>query len=312
MLTPAPSRSDKLAVRRRAPYAASQFLFLALLVTGRATGATPHFPPTYVSIVIDDLGNSGPAGVKAVRLPGPVACAILPYTPYAAELAGMARRRGKEVLLHLPMEPISGLDPGPGALDTAMSQNILELTLAGDLASVPYASGVNNHMGSLLTSRAIPMDWLMDALHRRGGLFFLDSRTTAQTVAAHTAGIYHVPHLSRDVFLDDVATTGAIEQQFALLIRIARKRGYAVAIGHPRPATLKVLQALLPQLAFYRVRLVPLSMLLALRRPATAYWPLPLIRPPQAVRIPPTPLPKQDTPSSGWPGIETAPGHGNP
>ena len=287
--------------RQVTPGVPATLLALALLAAGRTAGAAQYFPPVYISVVIDDLGNNGSAGDQAIRLPGPVACAILPHTPYAAALARMAHRHGKEVLLHLPMEPVAGLDPGPGALDTAMSRSLLTFTLDEDLASIPYVSGVNNHMGSLLTSRSVPMDWVMEALYQHGGLFFLDSRTIAQTVAARTASIFRVPNLSRDVFLDDVPTAKAVKEQFALLIRIARRRGYAIAIGHPQPATLTVLRQMLPQLAFYRVRLVPLSALLALRRPPAAYWPLPLIRPPQALRMPPAPLPEQDAPALAWP-----------
>ncbi|MHB8256666.1 MAG: divergent polysaccharide deacetylase family protein [Acidiferrobacterales bacterium] len=285
-----------------APWIQATLTAVALLGVSGAYGAdTPHFPPTYISIIIDDLGNSLPAGEQAVHLPGPVACAILPHTPYAVDLDEMAHRHGKEVLLHLPMEPVGGLDPGPGALDTAMSRTLLTLTLDNDLSGLPYLEGVNNHMGSLLTSRPVPMAWIMQALHEHGGLFFVDSRTIAQTVAARTAGAYRIPNLSRNVFLDDIPTVDAVERQFALLIRVARRRGHAVAIGHPRPATLEVLRQWLPRLGFYRIRLVPLATLLALKRGETLPWQLPGAQPPPAILAQPEQLPEQDDPSIAWP-----------
>ncbi|MHB8347696.1 MAG: divergent polysaccharide deacetylase family protein [Acidiferrobacterales bacterium] len=287
---------------RATPWIRAGIVAVALLGAGRTYGADiPHLPPTYISIIIDDVGNSLAAGKQAVRLPGPVACAILPHTPYATDLAEMAHRDGKEVLLHLPMEGIGGLNPGPGTLDTAMSRTLLTLTLADDLAGIPYVEGVNNHEGSLLTSRKVPMEWVMHALQQHGNLFFVDSRTIAQSVAAPTASAYHIANLSRNIFLDDIPTAGAVEKQFALLIRIARRRGYAVAIGHPRPATLKVLRQWLPRLGFYRIRLVPLTTLLALKRGYALPWQLPRVRPPPAVLSQPEQLPDQDDPSITWP-----------
>ena len=277
-------------------------LLLALFAAGCAGASAALAPPSaYIGIIIDDLGNSRHGGELAVRLPGPVACAILPGTPYAALLARMARRHGKEVLLHLPMEPVAGLNPGPGALDTAMSRTLFTLTLDADLDSIPGVAGVNNHMGSLLTSRTIPMEWLMRTLSQRGGLFFVDSRTIAASVAARTAAAYRVPALSRDVFLDDVPTAGAVEQQLALLLRIAHRRGYALAIGHPHSATLDVLRQWLPLLALRRVRLVPLSTLLALRSGRALPWAPGPARPPGAVGQALPRLPDQDDPSLAWP-----------
>ncbi len=235
---------------------------------------TPGIFATYVSIIIDDLGNNRIAGNHVARLPGPVACAILPHTPYAKLIGREAHSRGKEILLHLPMEAVSGAEPGPGALDTAMSHTLLLLTMASDFASVPYVTGVNNHMGSLLSSRARPMRWVMQEIHQHGKLFFVDSRTSSQSVAASTASAYGVPNLARNVFLDDVPNIAAVEQQFALLLRVARTRGYAIAIGHPYPATVAVLQQQLPMLAFYRIHLVSLSRLLDLKEREKPNWPV--------------------------------------
>ncbi len=302
---PPVARTHPLPAMRRSrtsPWIQMLLIAVTLFAAGRACGAdTARFPPTYISIIIDDVGNNRPAGEQAVRLPGPVACAILPHTPYAVDLADMAHRHGKEVMLHLPMEAIAGLNPGPGALDTAMSRTLLTLTLDEDLASIPYVAGVNNHMGSLLTSQVVPMEWVMQALYQHGHLFFVDSRTIAQTVAARTASAYHIPDLSRNIFLDDIPTVEAVEKQFALLIRVARRRGHAIAIGHPRPATLEVLQQWLPRLAFYRIRLVPLSTLLALKRSTTLPWQPPRVRPPRAILEQPGQLPSQDDPSNMWP-----------
>ncbi len=252
-------------------------LTAAMLQAGSACAAgTMDFRASYVSIIIDDLGNNRDAGDRVTRLPGPVACAILPHTPFATRIAAQAHQRGKEVLLHLPMEAVDGQEPGPGALDTGMPRTLLTLMLAYDLASLPYIVGVNNHMGSLLTSRTLPMQWVMQEIRYQGSLFFVDSRTSAQSVAARTATQYRIPNLTRNVFLDDLPTVKAVEQQFALLMVLAHERGHAIAIGHPHPATLAVLQQWLPMLAFYRIHLVPLSALIAQKRRAIAAWQAPL------------------------------------
>ena len=225
-------------------------------------------PIASVGIIIDDLGNSLRYGRRAINLPGAVACAILPHTYFSVRLAEMARAHGKDVLLHLPMASTEGEEPGPGNLDSNMPALEVAMTLAYNLETVPQAIGVNNHMGSLLTQQREPMRLLMNATADRGDLFFVDSLTTADSVAGNTARELGLPYLVRDIFLDNVREVEAINRQFDKLLAIARDRGSALAIGHPYPETLEVLERRLPDLARSGVELVSLSKLLELQSEA--------------------------------------------
>ena len=227
----------------------------------------------YVSLIIDDLGNSLAEGRRVLRLPGPVAAAILPHTAHSRELAAAFQHANREVLLHLPMQPLEQetVTPGPGTLERGMSPHELAHMLEYDLSTVPNAIGVNNHMGSLLTQQREPMGHVMQSLRKRG-LLFVDSLTTPASVAAHVAREHHVPTLVRDVFIDNEREPGAIEQQLRTLLRMARARGFALGIGHPYPGTLEVLERWLPTLAQTNVELVPLSTLLAAERNGQSLW----------------------------------------
>ncbi|HET6726213.1 MAG TPA: divergent polysaccharide deacetylase family protein [Gammaproteobacteria bacterium] len=235
------------------------FSLLLLLPTQAAVGKSSPV----VAIIIDDIGNNLALDERAVALPGPVACAFLPDTPYAAKLAREAHRNGKEVLLHLPLEAIRHEKLGPGGLTLHMTEGEFIRTVQADLAAIPDVNGVNNHMGSLMTQHPGDMAWLMGALRQDDGLFFVDSRTTPRTVAYNIAQEYGVPATWRDVFLDDVQTTQAILAQLQHLIRIAKRRGTAVAIGHPYAVTLYVLRKQLPRLEDAGVRLVSLRTIIA-------------------------------------------------
>lgn len=222
-------------------------------------------PIASVGIVIDDLGNSLRYGQRAINLPGAVACAILPHTHFSVRLAEMARTHNKEVILHLPMESTDGKEPGPGNLDSNMPALEVAMTLAYNLETVPYAIGVSNHMGSLLTKQREPMRLVMNAIANRGDLFFVDSLTTADSVAGHTARELGLPHLVRDIFLDNVREVEVINRQFDKFVAIAREHGNALALAHPFPETLEVLERRLPDLASAGIQLVPLSKLLELQ-----------------------------------------------
>jgi polysaccharide deacetylase 2 family uncharacterized protein YibQ len=209
------------------------------------------------AIVIDDLGNElGPAErIAAWR--EPVAGAVLPGVAFSAASARALARGGKEVLLHLPMEPAGypKVRPGPGVILRSQSDAEIVRTLETDLASVPGAVGVNNHMGSAATADPRVMRVVAGVLSERG-LYFLDSRTTDATVAERSAEEASVPSVSRRVFLDDVETDEAVSKQFAELVRRAREEGSAVAIGHPYDVTLDVLEREIPKLESKGVRLV--------------------------------------------------------
>jgi uncharacterized protein len=209
------------------------------------------------AIVIDDLGNElGPAE-RIASWREPVAGAVLPAVRWSADCARALSHGGKEVLLHLPMEPAGypKVRPGPGVILRSQSEDDIARTLEADLATVPGAVGVNNHMGSVATADTRVMRAVARVLAQRG-LYFLDSRTTDATVAEATAEESSVPAAHRRVFLDDVVSEPAIRVQLAELVRRARTEGGAIAIGHPYPATLAVLEAELPGLKEKGVRLV--------------------------------------------------------
>ncbi len=209
------------------------------------------------AIVIDDLGNDLAPAERIAGWREPVAGAVLPGVAFSAAAARVLERGGKEVLLHLPMEPAGypKVRPGPGVILRTQSEAEIVRILDGDLASVPGAVGVNNHMGSAATADPRVMRIVAGVLAARG-LFFLDSRTTDATVAEQTAEAASVPSVSRRVFLDDVESAPAIRKQLAELVRRAREEGSAVAIGHPHAVTLAVLEAEMPGLAEKGVRLV--------------------------------------------------------
>ncbi|NVK42000.1 MAG: divergent polysaccharide deacetylase family protein [Oceanospirillaceae bacterium] len=198
-------------------------------------------------IVIDDLGNALEAGRATLALPGPLDVAVLPHSPYGAELAREARRLGKEVMLHAPMANRQHLALGPGALTPDMDSTSFQQTLRNALDSVPGAIGLNNHMGSLLTARREPMEWVMEVLAERG-LLFVDSRTSADTLAWDVARERGIPAMMRDVFLDHEQTEAAIDLQFRRALGVAREYGSALMIGHPYPVTLDYLNRTLPAL----------------------------------------------------------------
>jgi uncharacterized protein len=219
------------------------FCALACFVAGIAHGGE-----TRLALIIDDLGNQQRLGQRALRLPGAIAVAVLPHTPFAQTLAQEAHGLGKEVLVHVPMQPErSQLELGPDGLRLEQSYNEFVVTLASAVAAVPFASGVNNHMGSLLTRDARRMGWLMREL-RRDELFFIDSYTTHLSLGLGVAREQGVPALKRDVFLDTDPEPDAIAFQWARLLGIAVANGYAVAIAHPYPVTLDFLEDALRQL----------------------------------------------------------------
>jgi polysaccharide deacetylase 2 family uncharacterized protein YibQ len=222
-----------------------------------------------ISIIIDDLGNSALEGQRAVELPGPVACSFLPLAPHTPRLARLAWEQDKEVMVHLPMQSESQARVGPAGLTLDMSQDEFFQTLDMALAAVPHISGVNNHMGSLLTRQQRQMSWLMQVLQRRGDLFFVDSRTTPATVALRVAQQNYIPSLRRDVFLDDDPDALAVAEAFDRLIAQARETGHAVAIGHPYGPTLELLEKRLAALQSEGVVLIPLSEMIERREPST-------------------------------------------
>ena len=223
-----------------------------------------------VAIVIDDLGLSHQRTDRVVALPRPLTLSMLPYGHGLQGLASRARAAGHEVMLHIPMQPtLADADPGPGALLTSLSGAEIDRRLAADLDRFDGYVGVNNHMGSAFTADGPGMEHVMRALHRRG-LLFLDSMTTAKSVGMATAQRFGVPAIARDIFIDAEDDPAFIRHQLREVEKLARERGWAVAIGHPHPDTLDALEAWLPGLRGRGIVQVPLSYLVARERPAPA------------------------------------------
>ena len=219
----------------------------------------------WISIIIDDIGYREHEDTQAVDLPGPVAIAIMPHSPNAIRMSRLANKNGKDVLLHLPMqaeETDKNRFLGPGALTQGMTRQQLVKTVKDDLHSFPHIIGVNNHMGSLLTQMPDDMEWLMHFL-RGTGKFYIDSVTSHQSVAAGIARENHIPSMSRDIFLDNELNVDYINGQFDKLIDIARRKGHAIAIGHPHAKTMQVLANRLSSLKEYGVVLVSLKRMIA-------------------------------------------------
>jgi polysaccharide deacetylase 2 family uncharacterized protein YibQ len=213
----------------------------------RAIPPAPPGPPlapslASVAIVIDDFGGDMETARKFLALPFPITLAILPHLAHSREVANLAHSQGYQVMLHLPMQPLGypKTDPGKGALLLSMSPDQIAGAIAAAVESCPHLVGINNHMGSKFTEDADHMKWVLQELGRRG-LFFLDSHTSARSVAYSVARELRLPSLRRDVFLDHTDTEEAVQTQLEQLVRKARIQGSAIAIGHPHESTYKVL-----------------------------------------------------------------------
>lgn len=215
-----------------------------------------------IAIVIDDLGDSLATARKVLALEPAVTVAVIPFREESAAVAAAAVESGREVILHLPLEPERGaeMEGGSGFLRTGMGPARIESQLERDLRAVPYIVGVNGHMGSRFTSDPRAMRTLLSALRSRG-LFFLDSKTSPESVAAEVAAGLQVPFAERNVFLDHDPSPSAVAQSLALAAKIAREAGQAIAIGHPHASTLAALATWLPTVAREGFELVPLSAL---------------------------------------------------
>ncbi len=213
-----------------------------------------------LSIVMDDFGYRPDNENQILQLPIAISIAILPNAPYAREMAIKAHNQGREILIHLPMAPFSKQRLEPDTLKPDMDLEEIQRIIRNALANVPYAVGINNHMGSAMTASLSAMQKVMRILDQYP-LYFLDSRTTSNSQVSHAAIGTSVKVLKRQVFLDDVINQAAIRQQFNHALQLANRHGSVIAIGHPHPTTIHVLQKMLPTLPSDIV-LVPPSMLL--------------------------------------------------
>lgn len=230
--------------------------------------ALPSYPShsgetAKVVIIIDDMGMARRYSFDTLDLPAPLTLAFLPYAPNLSELTVPAKKKGHELIIHVPMEPMdSSQNMGPSGLTTKMSKDEFMDVLDNHVftAFEGYV-GINNHMGSRLTQNERAMGWVMEALKARG-LFFVDSKTIGSSVGARKAFEAGVPYAERDVFLDHYDTYEAVIKALGELERTAHRQGVAIAIGHPRKHTLEALRDWMPSMKERGLELVPVSAVL--------------------------------------------------
>lgn len=216
-------------------------------------------PQARIVIIIDDMGDDRVHTREAAALPGPLTLSYLPYPSRIGEEVAEGRSAGHEIMMHMPMEPLkSDLAKQDYFLRTGMTAEAFGQVLDRNLAAFSGYVGINNHMGSRLTQDHEAMQRVMEVLKARG-LLFVDSRTISTTVAAEEAGKEGVPYAERNVFLDDDVSPEAVRKQLARVEQVARERGLAIAIGHPKAATIEALREWLPTLKDKGFILVPIS-----------------------------------------------------
>ncbi|MBI1940084.1 MAG: divergent polysaccharide deacetylase family protein [Acidobacteria bacterium] len=261
---------EGLAVRRRVSQGEEKMRLADLRLT-RGRDHAGHWllrevrQLRYAAVVIDDLGQDLDAARKLLTFPYPLTFSVLPHLRHSAVTAEEAHRAGREVMLHLPMEPLpdSPVGPGVGEVKVGMSEAEVSRILEQNMATVPYARGVNNHMGSRATADPALMEAVMRHLSERD-LYFVDSRTTGATVALDAARRRGIPTFYRSVFLDGTDSLPYTLGQLHEFRRVIEKQGAAIAIGHPYPTTLAALERFLPELERADIRVLPASELLHL------------------------------------------------
>lgn len=211
-------------------------------------------------IVIDDLGQDEKIAKDLINTGYKFTISILPELPHSSKIARLANEKKLPVILHLPMEPkeYPALNPGKGALLTTMNSEEIALTLFKDIESVPYLTGVNNHMGSKYTEDSEKMKIVFNVLKKKN-LFFLDSLTTNASVAKKISEEYKVPYIARDYFLDNDRNLQKIIDNIEIAASAAKKKGLAVAIAHPYPETVAALKLALPHLKEKGISITPIT-----------------------------------------------------
>jgi polysaccharide deacetylase 2 family uncharacterized protein YibQ len=213
-----------------------------------------------LALIIDDCGQWPQTERGFIALPIPLTLSVLPDVPFNHAIEHEASAAGKGIMLHLPMETLSGLNPGPGKVTTEMDDAAIAAQVQRDLDDVDLATGVNNHEGSKATADARVMNDVARVL-ARDDRFFIDSLTSGKSIAEATARAHGVRVAARDVFLDNRADVAYTEGQLREAVAIAKRQGSAIAIGHPRPTTLAAVRALVPELQAQGVDFVLVSSL---------------------------------------------------
>ncbi len=227
-------------------------------VTHLTGGKTP-----VIAIIIDDIGFDRKIAYDLSELDKNITFSILPGAPFGKEIAKKFHAEGIHIMLHLPMEPVEypKINPGPDAILADMSPDQLLHQLRKDIGIIPFIQGVNNHMGSRITTMPDKMRQIFTILKEKH-LFFIDSRTSRNSVCRPCAKLLRIPFAQRDVFLDNIQSNGYIKNQLRQLVRIAKKHGTAIAIGHPYKATFTALKEALPKMEKkHNISIVPVSSL---------------------------------------------------
>lgn len=230
-----------------------------------------RFPHPVIAIVIDDMGLDRRRSAQIAALPAPVTLAYMPYARQVAQQTAQARAGGHELIVHMPMEPddLARNNPGPDALLVKNAEPENMRRLDKNLRAFDFYMGVNNHMGSALTADRAAITPVLQDLKKRG-LWFLDSKTNPRSVASGVAADIGLPFAARDVFLDNVDSRAAVLQQLYVAENLARRKGYAVAIGHPKDGTVAALKDWMRNVPQRGVTLVSLSTIIAARFPNSA------------------------------------------
>lgn len=222
----------------------------------------------YVSIVLDDWGYNTSALDELTELSHSVTVAILPELPYSQTVANAAIQAGHEVILHMPMEPVSRQNMEALTLLTEMDASTLRTNLQVALSSVPHVRGVSNHTGSAFTAHAEGMSIVLNEI-AASGLYFFDSMVTAETVGYQIAEDINLPTAKRDIFIDNVREAEAITGQLEQLADLAVRSGSAVGIGHDEEITLRAIQDIIPEWERQGIEMIALGDLIQMRRKKT-------------------------------------------
>ena len=258
---------------KKKKYLGIGLLFVCCFLAGRTVGklqaafvpaAQMTVEEAKLAVIIDDFGYNGAGTAEMLALDIPFTAAVLPFSSHTAENAAQAKAAGKEVIIHMPMESLTGKPEwvGNGAVCRGMTAAEVRQCMEAAYCAVPQAAGVNNHMGSAVMEDANTLGCVLDVVREKGGVF-VDSVTTAESKCGTLAGEKGVPLLERDVFLDSTTEKSVVEERLREAANIAKAKGSAVAIGHVGPEggvlTAQVLAEMAPELEKEGIRFVTVS-----------------------------------------------------
>ena len=260
-------RPVEITIAKQSPKEVIYHIYCKGLFTHQLNILRDSYPPPHrlpcpkIGIIIDDVGYDSSLANAFIQLDLALTLSFLPFAPGSNSIAQKAKQQDREIMLHLPMEPINypAVNPGDGVLLVSMDKGKILEVLNRDLSRVPFVSGVNNHMGSRFTASEEKMLVVLTELKRRG-LYFVDSRTTSRSVAFKVAKRMALRTASRDIFLDNELSENALKIQMERLLSLARQKGWAIGIGHPHQETLALLKRYEPTLT-HEAEVVPVSRL---------------------------------------------------